>query len=56
MCGITGIFDTFGRREVDRTILARMNDSQRHRGPDDRRRRSFPTLASLIARLLRHDE
>jgi asparagine synthase (glutamine-hydrolysing) len=35
MCGITGIFDTFGRREVDRTILARMNDSQRHRGPDD---------------------
>jgi asparagine synthase (glutamine-hydrolysing) len=35
MCGITGIFDTAGRGEVDRAVLARMNDSQRHRGPDD---------------------
>src|SRR5438552_9336269 len=35
MCGITGIFDTRGRREIDRVVLARMNESQHHRGPDD---------------------
>jgi asparagine synthase (glutamine-hydrolysing) len=35
MCGITGIFDTRGRREVDREVLSRMNESQRHRGPDE---------------------
>ncbi|MDR2787843.1 MAG: amidotransferase 1, exosortase A system-associated [Candidatus Accumulibacter sp.] len=33
MCGITGIFDTRGRRETDRAVLRRMNESQRHRGP-----------------------
>ena len=35
MCGITGIFDTRGRREIDRAVLTRMNDSQHHRGPDE---------------------
>ena len=35
MCGITGIFDTRERRDIARDTLARMNDSQRHRGPDD---------------------
>ncbi|MEO8304486.1 MAG: XrtA/PEP-CTERM system amidotransferase [Betaproteobacteria bacterium] len=35
MCGITGIFDLSGRREIDRDVLARMNDSQHHRGPDE---------------------
>jgi asparagine synthase (glutamine-hydrolysing) len=34
MCGITGIFDSRGRRPIDRGLLQRMNDSQRHRGPD----------------------
>jgi asparagine synthase (glutamine-hydrolysing) len=34
VCGITGIFDTKGRRELDRALLKRMNDSQTHRGPD----------------------
>jgi asparagine synthase (glutamine-hydrolysing) len=33
MCGITGIFDTRGRREIDRAVLHRMNESQHHRGP-----------------------
>ena len=33
MCGITGIFDTRGRREIDRAVLTRMNESQYHRGP-----------------------
>jgi asparagine synthase (glutamine-hydrolysing) len=35
MCGITGIFDTRGKREVDRALLERMNESQHHRGPDE---------------------
>jgi asparagine synthase (glutamine-hydrolysing) len=34
MCGITGMVDIRGRRELDRQLLRRMNDSQRHRGPD----------------------
>jgi asparagine synthase (glutamine-hydrolysing) len=35
MCGITGIFDTRGRRDIDRAVLHRMNESQHHRGPDE---------------------
>ena len=35
MCGITGIFDTRGKRDIDRTVLHRMNESQHHRGPDE---------------------
>ena len=35
MCGITGIFDTRGKREIDRAVLSRMNESQYHRGPDE---------------------
>ena len=35
MCGITGIFDSRGRREIGRDVLARMNESQHHRGPDE---------------------
>ena len=35
MCGIVGMFDTRGRRDVDRALLTRMNDSQHHRGPDE---------------------
>lgn len=34
MCGITGIFDTQGKRSINRDLLSRMNDSQLHRGPD----------------------
>ena len=34
MCGITGIFDTKAKRSIDQALLARMNDSQHHRGPD----------------------
>lgn len=33
MCGITGIFDTRSRSEIDRAVLTRMNESQHHRGP-----------------------
>ena len=35
MCGITGIFDTRGKRDIDRAVLNRMNEAQLHRGPDE---------------------
>src|SRR5580765_3006632 len=35
MCGITGLFDTRGRREIDTALLQRMNESQHHSGPDE---------------------
>jgi asparagine synthase (glutamine-hydrolysing) len=35
MCGIVGIFDTRGSRAIDRGMLARMNETQHHRGPDE---------------------
>lgn len=35
MCGITGIFDTRSRSDIDRAVLHRMNESQFHRGPDE---------------------
>jgi len=35
MCGIVGIVDLEGSREIDRDQLARMNSVQLHRGPDE---------------------
>jgi len=35
MCGIVGIFDTRARKEIRRDVLARMNEVQHHRGPDE---------------------
>ncbi len=35
MCGIVGILDLNGRRDVDRALLDRMNETQHHRGPDE---------------------
>lgn len=35
MCGIVGLFDTRGKREIDRQLLGRMNETQVHRGPDE---------------------
>jgi asparagine synthase (glutamine-hydrolysing) len=35
MCGIVGIFALRGNREIDLKLLARMNETQHHRGPDD---------------------
>ncbi len=34
MCGLAGIFDTTGKRSVDRELLRRMTDALTHRGPD----------------------
>lgn len=35
MCGIVGIFDTYGTMSIDEALLARMNELQFHRGPDE---------------------
>ena len=35
MCGIVGIFDSRGEREIDADLLVRMNQTQFHRGPDE---------------------
>jgi asparagine synthase (glutamine-hydrolysing) len=35
MCGIVGLFDTRGKREINRRLLEQMNQSQVHRGPDE---------------------
>ncbi|MFA5494879.1 MAG: XrtA/PEP-CTERM system amidotransferase [Porticoccaceae bacterium] len=35
MCGIAGIFDLRGERQPDRALLAAMNQTQFHRGPDE---------------------
>src|ERR1700759_5491870 len=35
MCGIAGILDAQGSGEIDRDALARMNQAQHHRGPDE---------------------
>src|SRR5438552_7854264 len=35
MCGIVGIFDVRGRRDISRELVSRMNESQHHRGPDE---------------------
>jgi asparagine synthase (glutamine-hydrolysing) len=35
MCGITGVFDTRGKRSIARALLERMNETQHHRGPDE---------------------
>ena len=34
MCGIVGMMDTRARREIARALLARLNETQHHRGPD----------------------
>jgi asparagine synthase (glutamine-hydrolysing) len=34
MCGIAGVMDLTGRRPVPRELVARMNETQHHRGPD----------------------
>jgi asparagine synthase (glutamine-hydrolysing) len=35
MCGLVGVFDIRGRREVSRDLLSRLNETQHHRGPDE---------------------
>jgi asparagine synthase (glutamine-hydrolysing) len=35
MCGISGLFDTIGKRDYPRQLITRINDIQAHRGPDE---------------------
>jgi asparagine synthase (glutamine-hydrolysing) len=35
MCGIVGIFDTLYSREINKSLLMKMNEVQHHRGPDE---------------------
>jgi asparagine synthase (glutamine-hydrolysing) len=51
MCGIVGIFDTHGNRQIDRQVLTRMNESQHHRGPDEGELHIEPALGMGHRRL-----
>ncbi|WP_417067448.1 XrtA/PEP-CTERM system amidotransferase [Niveibacterium terrae] len=51
MCGIAGVFDLKGRREVSRELLERMAYVQRHRGPDETGSHFEPGLALAHRRL-----
>jgi asparagine synthase (glutamine-hydrolysing) len=35
MCGIVGVWDSRGKRPIDKSVVVRMNESQHHRGPDE---------------------
>lgn len=45
MCGIVGIFDLYGKREFDPSLLHRMNQAQLHRGPDEGGQHLEPGIA-----------
>jgi asparagine synthase (glutamine-hydrolysing) len=51
MCGIAGIFDTQTRREIDQALLARMNQAQHHRGPDETGLHAEPGIGLAHKRL-----
>ena len=51
MCGIAGIFDTQGTREIDQALLARMNQAQHHRGPDETGLHAEPGIGLAHKRL-----
>jgi len=51
MCGIAGILDTRGQRDIDRDLLGRMNQSQFHRGPDEGGQHFEPGLGLAHRRL-----
>jgi asparagine synthase (glutamine-hydrolysing) len=45
MCGISGLFDTRGKRDYPRSLIERINDIQAHRGPDEAGLHLEPGLA-----------
>jgi asparagine synthase (glutamine-hydrolysing) len=45
MCGIVGVWDSQGRRPIDKSVVVRMNESQHHRGPDETGTHLAPGLA-----------
>ncbi|MDX9741046.1 MAG: amidotransferase 1, exosortase A system-associated [Gammaproteobacteria bacterium] len=51
MCGLAGIFDIRGLRPMDGNLLARMNEVQFHRGPDEGGQHLEPGLGLAHRRL-----
>ena len=51
MCGIAGLFDTRSQRQYPRDLVARINDIQIHRGPDESGLHIEPGLALAHRRL-----
>ncbi len=51
MCGIAGIFDSRNKRDIDRSLIERMNSSLSHRGPDADGLHVEPGLALAHRRL-----
>ncbi|HZR04067.1 MAG TPA: XrtA/PEP-CTERM system amidotransferase [Burkholderiales bacterium] len=51
MCGIAGIFDSIGKRTIDRARLEAMNSAQFHRGPDEGGIHNEPGLGLAHRRL-----
>jgi asparagine synthase (glutamine-hydrolysing) len=51
MCGITGIFEYGTTRPINREQLRRMNDTLRHRGPDDAGSFCAPGVGLAMRRL-----
>jgi asparagine synthase (glutamine-hydrolysing) len=45
MCGIVGVMDLQGSRAISRSLVARMNETQFHRGPDEGALHLEPGLA-----------
>lgn len=56
MCGIAGIFDLEGQREIDRSVLERMTTALAHRGPDGHGMHIEPGLGFGHRRLAIIDE
>src|SRR5437764_981499 len=54
MCGIVGVMDLKARREIPRTLIARMNETQHHRGPDAGGLHLEPGLGSELKSLVAH--
>jgi asparagine synthase (glutamine-hydrolysing) len=51
VCGFVGIFDPRGRAPIDRVLLAGMNRTQRHRGPDGEGMHAAPGIGLAHTRL-----
>ncbi len=51
MCGIVGIFDISGQREIADGLLSQMNQTQYHRGPDEEGIHNEPGLGFAHRRL-----
>lgn len=51
MCGFAGVLDLTGRKTADRSVVERMADAIRHRGPDDQGWFGDPGIALAHRRL-----